>query len=213
MWLCFKVKEMLFLQTKQVRMSAWNSIKPLSPLCFFCYLFLPNMYNNILLHIIKACMLFYLSQEFVSEFVLSHVCDAGFCSNQASVKYLIEWTLILILHQYPCHIQNLWNCFSLVSLNSWFITASSVPNLCHRLNLKLTIPSFEYFFSEVQKNACNKMNYVVVFDISIFVLQDHEKTKTSICTFLSVLVHLNVLLPKLDEKVQHERSSYYFLTF
>lgn len=36
-----------------------------------------------------------------------------------------------------------------------------------------------------------------------FVLQDHEKTKTSICTFLSVLVHLNILLPKLDEKV-HE---------
>ncbi len=57
----------------------------------------------------------YPSQEFVSECVLSHVCEAGFCSNQASVKYLIEWTLILVLHQNPSHIQNLWNCFSLVS--------------------------------------------------------------------------------------------------
>lgn len=94
-------------------------------------------------------MLFFLSQEFVSEFVLGHVCEAGFCSNQASVKYLIEWTLILILHQYPCHIQSLWNCFSL----------------------------------------------------------DHEKTKTSICTFLSVLVHLNILLPKLDEKQLHWRRA------
>ncbi len=37
--------------------------------------------------------------------------------------------------------------------------------------------------------------------MQFFVLQDHEKTKTSICTFLSVLVHLNVLLPKLQDKV------------
>ncbi|CAM4725661.1 unnamed protein product [Leuciscus chuanchicus] len=67
---------------------------------------------------------------------------AGFCSNQASVKYLIEWTLILILHLNPSRIQNLWNCFSL----------------------------------------------------------EHEKTRTSICTFFSVLVHLNVLFPKLQDK-------------
>ncbi|XP_052007674.1 probable methyltransferase TARBP1 [Xyrauchen texanus] len=90
-----------------------------------------------------------LRPEFVSEFVLNHVCEAGFCSNQASVKYLIEWTLILILHQNPSDIHNLWKCFSL----------------------------------------------------------DHEKTKTSICTFLSVLVHLNVLLPKLENKeVQWRRA-------
>ncbi|XP_055026498.2 probable methyltransferase TARBP1 isoform X1 [Misgurnus anguillicaudatus] len=90
-----------------------------------------------------------LTTEFVSECVLSRVCEAGFCSNQASVKYLIEWTLILILHQNPSHIQSLWNCFNM----------------------------------------------------------DQEKTKTSICTFLSVLVHLNILLPKLDEKqVQWQRG-------
>ncbi|XP_057197829.1 probable methyltransferase TARBP1 isoform X2 [Triplophysa rosa] len=90
-----------------------------------------------------------LRAEFVSEFVLSHVCEAGFFSNQASVKYLIEWTLILILHQYPSHIHSLWDCFCL----------------------------------------------------------DHEKTKTSICAFLSVLVHLNILLPKLDEKQVHWRRA------
>ncbi|XP_050981774.1 probable methyltransferase TARBP1 isoform X2 [Labeo rohita] len=113
-------------------------------------------YSNSIQHRVKnrvwqtlLLLLHKLRPEFVSECVLSHVCEAGFCSNQASVKYLIEWTLILVLYQNPSHIQNLWNCFSL----------------------------------------------------------DHEKTKTSICTFLSVLVHLNVLLPKLqDKEVQWRRA-------
>lgn len=113
-------------------------------------------YSNSIQHRVKnrvwqtlLLLLHKLRPEFVSECVLSQVCEAGFCSNQASVKYLIEWTLILVLQQNPSHIQNLWNCFS----------------------------------------------------------QDHEKTKTSICTFLSVLVHLNVLLPKLqDKEVQWRRA-------
>ncbi|KAG1930327.1 probable methyltransferase TARBP1 isoform X2 [Pimephales promelas] len=113
-------------------------------------------YSNSIQHRVKnrvwqtlLLLLHKLRPEFVSECVLSHVCEAGFCSNQASVKYLIEWNLILILHLNPSHIQNLWNCFSL----------------------------------------------------------EHEKTKTSICTFLSVLVHLNVLFPKLQEKeVQWRRA-------
>ncbi|XP_043111983.1 probable methyltransferase TARBP1 isoform X1 [Puntigrus tetrazona] len=113
-------------------------------------------YSNSIQHRVKnrvwqtlLLLLHKLRPEFVSESVLSHVCEAGFCSNQASVKYLIEWTLILVLHQNPSHIQNLWNCFSV----------------------------------------------------------DHEKTKTSICTFLSVLVHLNVLLPVLqDKEVQWKRA-------
>ncbi|KAK2896992.1 hypothetical protein Q8A67_011480 [Cirrhinus molitorella] len=113
-------------------------------------------YSNSIQHRVKnrvwqtlLLLLHKLRPEFVSECVLSSVCEAGFCSNQASVKYLIEWTLILVLHQNPSHIQSLWNCFSL----------------------------------------------------------DHEKTKTSVCTFLSVLVHLNVLLPKLqDKEVQWRRA-------
>lgn len=32
--------------------------------------------------------------------------------------------------------------------------------------------------------------------------QDHEKTKTSSCTFLSVLVHFNVIIPNLKDKVK-----------
>lgn len=32
-------------------------------------------------------------------------------------------------------------------------------------------------------------------------MQDHEKTKTSSCTFLSVLVHFNVIIPKLQDQV------------
>ncbi|XP_051773539.1 probable methyltransferase TARBP1 isoform X2 [Ctenopharyngodon idella] len=113
-------------------------------------------YSNSIQHRVKnrvwqtlLLLLHKLRPEFVSDCVLSHVCEAGFCSNQASVKYLIEWALILILHQNPSHIQNLWNCFSL----------------------------------------------------------DHEKTKTSIRTFLSVLMHMNVLLPKLqDKEVQWRRA-------
>ncbi|XP_017214335.1 probable methyltransferase TARBP1 isoform X4 [Danio rerio] len=113
-------------------------------------------YSNSIQHRVKSrawqtllLLLHQLRDEFVSECVLSRVCEAGFSSNQASVKYLIEWTLILVLQRSPSHIQSLWNCFSL----------------------------------------------------------DHEKTKTSICTFLSVLVHLNVLLPKLaDKAVQWRRA-------
>ncbi|XP_077092543.1 tRNA (guanosine(18)-2'-O)-methyltransferase TARBP1 isoform X6 [Siphateles boraxobius] len=113
-------------------------------------------YSNSIQHRVKnrvwqtlLLLLHKLRPEFVSDCVLSHTCEAGFCSNQASVKYLIEWTLILILHLNPSHIQNLWNCFNL----------------------------------------------------------EHEKTKTSICTFLSVLVHLNVLFPKLqDKEVQWRRA-------
>ncbi|TRY82531.1 hypothetical protein DNTS_005843, partial [Danionella cerebrum] len=106
-------------------------------------------YSNSIQHRVKnrvwqtlLLLLHKLPAEFVSEVVFSRVCEAGFVSNQASVKYLIEWAMILVLHQNPSHIQSLWNCFSL----------------------------------------------------------DHEKTKTSICTFLSVLVHMGILLPKLQDK-------------
>jgi hypothetical protein len=53
-------------------------------------------------------------QEFVGT-VLGRVFEAGFVSNQASVKYLIEWKMVLILVQYPEHIDRLWACFSVVS--------------------------------------------------------------------------------------------------
>ncbi|XP_061692708.1 probable methyltransferase TARBP1 isoform X2 [Syngnathoides biaculeatus] len=45
--------------------------------------------------------------------ILSSVFEAGFCSNQASVKYMIEWTMILILVHYPKYIDSFWACFNM----------------------------------------------------------------------------------------------------
>ncbi|KAI5088024.1 putative methyltransferase TARBP1 isoform X3, partial [Silurus meridionalis] len=108
-------------------------------------------YNNSMQHRVKnrvwqtlLLLLPKLKPEFVVENVFGLVCEAGFGNNQPSVKYLIEWALILILHQNPSQIQHLWDCFDV----------------------------------------------------------DQEKTKTSICTFLSVLVHLGILLPKLQDKAR-----------
>lgn len=49
------------------------------------------------------------------ETVLGRVYEAGFCSNQASVKYLIEWMMVLILCRHPALMDSLWPCFSMVS--------------------------------------------------------------------------------------------------
>ncbi|XP_063048318.1 probable methyltransferase TARBP1 [Engraulis encrasicolus] len=84
-----------------------------------------------------------LHREFVVGTLLAYACEAGFSSNQASVKYLIEWSLLLILHTHPTHTHTFWDCFD----------------------------------------------------------GEHEKTKTSICTFLSVLVHMETLLPRLEDKL------------
>ncbi|XP_056465736.1 probable methyltransferase TARBP1 [Gadus chalcogrammus] len=105
-------------------------------------------YSNSLQHRVKnrvwqtlLLLLPNLQEGFVAS-LLGDVFAAGFCSNQASVKYLIEWTMIVILQRYPEHMESFWGCFSM----------------------------------------------------------DHEKTKTSICTFLSVVVHLDLIVPKLEDK-------------
>lgn len=41
-------------------------------------------------------------------------------------------------------------------------------------------------------------------------VQDHEKTKASICTFLSVLVHFNIIIPKVKDEVKGEVNSWLF---
>ncbi|XP_077352092.1 tRNA (guanosine(18)-2'-O)-methyltransferase TARBP1 isoform X2 [Festucalex cinctus] len=51
-------------------------------------------------------------EEFVDS-ILNSIFEAGFCSNQASVKYLIEWTIILILVRYPQQIDRFWACFNM----------------------------------------------------------------------------------------------------
>ncbi|NWX23654.1 TARB1 methyltransferase, partial [Aegotheles bennettii] len=82
-----------------------------------------------------------LDQNFLCA-TLHRVFQAGFGNNQASVKYFIEWIIILSLHKYPQFLNKLWDCFS----------------------------------------------------------YDEEKLKTSICTFLSVLSHLDIILQNTSEK-------------
>ncbi|XP_027754099.1 probable methyltransferase TARBP1 isoform X1 [Empidonax traillii] len=82
-----------------------------------------------------------LNQNFLCG-TLDKVFQAGFSNNQASVKYLIEWIVILSLHKYPQFLNKFWDCF------------------CY----------------------------------------DEEKLKTSICTFLSVLSHFDIILQNTSEK-------------
>ncbi|XP_068795100.1 probable methyltransferase TARBP1 isoform X2 [Struthio camelus] len=82
-----------------------------------------------------------LDQIFLCE-TLKKIFQAGFGNNQASVKYFIEWIIILSLHKYPQFLNKFWDCF------------------CY----------------------------------------DEEKLKTSICTFLSVLSHFDIILQNTSEK-------------
>ncbi|NWX37370.1 TARB1 methyltransferase, partial [Notiomystis cincta] len=82
-----------------------------------------------------------LNQNFLCG-TLDRVFQAGFSNNQASVKYFIEWIVILSLHKYPQFLDKFWDCF------------------CY----------------------------------------DEEKLKTSICTFLSVLAHFDIILQNTSEK-------------
>ncbi|XP_066553070.1 probable methyltransferase TARBP1 isoform X2 [Amia ocellicauda] len=81
--------------------------------------------------------------------VLGRLYEAGFCGNQASVKYLIEWQIILTLERHPALLPTLWPCF----------------------------------------------------------LLGQENNKTSICTFLSVLVHLGTVLQRVDDKAAQWRRA------
>ncbi|OWK63118.1 putative methyltransferase TARBP1 [Lonchura striata] len=82
-----------------------------------------------------------LNQNFLCG-TLDRVFQAGFSNNQASVKYFIEWIVILSLHKYPQFLDKFWDCF------------------CY----------------------------------------DEEKLKKSICTFLSVLAHFDIILQNTSEK-------------
>nr|XP_056709163.1 probable methyltransferase TARBP1 isoform X2 [Euleptes europaea] len=73
---------------------------------------------------------------------VDRILQAGYSNNQASIKYLIEWSIIWILHKFPHFLQKFWDCF----------------------------------------------NY------------EEDWLKTSICTFLSVLSHLDTILQSTSEK-------------
>ncbi|XP_059119778.1 probable methyltransferase TARBP1 [Peromyscus eremicus] len=74
--------------------------------------------------------------------IIDKIFHAGFTNNQASIKYFIEWIIILILHKFPQFLPKFWDCFS----------------------------------------------------------YGEEKLKTSICTFLSVLSHLDIIVQNIPEK-------------
>ncbi|XP_045392942.1 probable methyltransferase TARBP1 isoform X3 [Lemur catta] len=80
-------------------------------------------------------------QNFVTG-IIERIFQSGFINNQASVKYCIEWIIILILHKFPQFLPKFWDCFS----------------------------------------------------------YGEENLKTSICTFLSVLSHLDIITENIPEK-------------
>ncbi|XP_072503614.1 probable methyltransferase TARBP1 isoform X1 [Notamacropus eugenii] len=79
-------------------------------------------------------------QNFLDQ-IIGKIFEAGFINNQASIKYLIEWIIILILHKFPQFLAKFWNCFG----------------------------------------------------------YGEEKLKMSICTFLSVLSHLDIIIQNISE--------------
>uniref|UniRef100_A0A2K6EJE2 tRNA (guanosine(18)-2'-O)-methyltransferase TARBP1 n=1 Tax=Propithecus coquereli TaxID=379532 RepID=A0A2K6EJE2_PROCO len=83
----------------------------------------------------------YLLYNFMTG-IIDRIFQAGFINNQASVKYFIEWLIILILHKFPQFLPKFWDCFS----------------------------------------------------------YGEENLKTSICTFLSVLSHLDIITENIPEK-------------
>ncbi|XP_045293285.1 probable methyltransferase TARBP1 isoform X4 [Leopardus geoffroyi] len=80
-------------------------------------------------------------QNFLNR-IIDRIFRAGFINNQASIKYFIEWIIILILHKFPQFLPKFWDCFS----------------------------------------------------------YGEENLKTSICTFLSVLSHLDIITQNVPEK-------------
>ncbi|EHA97479.1 Putative methyltransferase TARBP1 [Heterocephalus glaber] len=105
-------------------------------------------YENSLQHRVKNRIwqtLLVLFPSFDQNFlngIIDKIFHAGFTNNQASIKYFIEWIIILILHKCPQFLPKFWDCFS---------------------------------YSE-------------------------EKLKTSICTFLSVLSHLGIIVQNIPDK-------------
>ncbi|XP_037366300.1 probable methyltransferase TARBP1 [Talpa occidentalis] len=80
-------------------------------------------------------------QNFLNR-IIDKIFQAGFTNNQASIKYFIEWIIILILRKFPQFLPKFWDCFS----------------------------------------------------------YGEENLKTSICTFLSVLSHLDIIIQNIPDK-------------
>uniref|UniRef100_UPI00398EE39E probable methyltransferase TARBP1 isoform X2 n=1 Tax=Pristiophorus japonicus TaxID=55135 RepID=UPI00398EE39E len=113
-------------------------------------------YVNSMLHRLKnriwqtlLVLLAQMDDQIFLSTIIETVYQAGLSDNQASVKYFIEWFIILILQKCPEFIDSFWRCFS----------------------------------------------------------YNPENTKTSICTFLAVLVHINVILKSISKKDQYLKKA------
>ncbi|XP_013360164.1 PREDICTED: probable methyltransferase TARBP1 isoform X2 [Chinchilla lanigera] len=75
-------------------------------------------YENSLQHRVKNRIwqtLLILFPSFDQNFlngIIDKIFHAGFTNNQASIKYFIEWIIILILHKFPQFLPKFWDCFS-----------------------------------------------------------------------------------------------------
>ncbi|KFO34242.1 Putative methyltransferase TARBP1 [Fukomys damarensis] len=75
-------------------------------------------YENSLQHRVKNRIwqtLLVLFPSFDQNFlngIIDKIFHAGFTNNQASIKYFIEWIIILILHKFPQFLPKFWDCFS-----------------------------------------------------------------------------------------------------
>ncbi|RXM34959.1 putative methyltransferase TARBP1 [Acipenser ruthenus] len=134
---------------------AWKVVKDLNsnPQDFWTTLeaFIQFVFDANLLRITveDGCLITTKVKETFVVGILDKVYQAGFCNNQASVKYLIEWFLMLTLYCYPEQLHTFWDCFR----------------------------------------------------------YDQEKSKTSICTFLSVLTHFDILLENVIDKRTHLKKA------
>ncbi|OXB74987.1 UNVERIFIED_CONTAM: hypothetical protein H355_011783 [Colinus virginianus] len=85
---------------------------------FLCFLdgsnilhksFMEDIVIKLLEKYVNDCLVLF-SQNFLCG-ILDKVFQAGFANNQASVKYFIEWIVILSLHKYPQFLSKFWDCF------------------------------------------------------------------------------------------------------
>ncbi|XP_048193359.1 LOW QUALITY PROTEIN: probable methyltransferase TARBP1 [Perognathus longimembris pacificus] len=107
-----------------------------------------RVYENSLQHRLKnrtwqtlLVLLPRLGQDFLSG-IVERVLRAGFAPGQASVKYSVQWVIVLLLHRFPQFLPSFWGCLS----------------------------------------------------------SGEEKPSASVCTFLSVLSHLDVIIENVPEK-------------
>ncbi|MEQ2169125.1 hypothetical protein GOODEAATRI_021666, partial [Goodea atripinnis] len=68
-------------------------------------------------------------------------------------------------------------------------------------------PALKGFISMAFQHKLLKLTHHQAPTLTTALKKDHEKTKTSICTFLSVLVHFSIIIPHVENKVGQLRKA------